>query len=245
MSDLFRSYTRVRIKDGQVANFKANLPLLAELTRNEPATRQYECFLNPEDRTAVWMLSFDDVDGFVAHMSSEETAEAQGVMFPLFDVEAIRPMGPIPQAMVDQMQGLGLPVSPGRALPGVNRLAAEPTDGFGVQVNFEATWKDPAEAARIASLMHGATIERPGVLHLEYIDFGDNRIHVHMAYKDAKSFVEWSLSEPSQTAAAALPDALIDTRVEVLGPVDDEAADVLANYGAIHYDRLDGWVDIR
>lgn len=140
---------------------------------------------------------------------------------------------------------MGLPVEEGRPLPGVQRLDGEPTTEFGLQVNFEATWSDTAKAARIASMMQGATVERPGVRQLHYVDFGNSEINVYMTYRSAKEFAEWAYSPVARYAAEILPDLLTSVRTEVYGDVDDDSArEEQDNWQAVYFDRLDGFVDL-
>ena len=245
-SEIFRFHTRAQIKEGQVANFKANMrQLLIPVVRDEPDTLQCEVFFHDETRTAAWMWTFTSVQGSIDHMANPAMAPVMEKTLPLMDLNAFRAIGPMPEDFAAHLRSLGMPLQQGRALPGVQRLAEEPTSGFGLQVNFEATWNDTAEVARIASLMHGATLERDGVRQLQYVDFGDSTINVYMAYRSAKDFAEWAYSPAARYAADLLPDLLTSVKTEVYGEVDDDAArEELDNWQAIYFDRLDGFVSI-
>jgi quinol monooxygenase YgiN len=238
---LFRYFSRVKIKEGHEADFLEMVPTIVEVTGREPGCYQCEAFYNEETRTVAWIESFDGIAGFAGHFGNPEIHELQPKVFPMVDIEVMRLSDAIPEELEAGLTEAGMPLEIGEPWPGTTRLHKALPGQPCVQINFEAEWNDVDAGRRIAAGMTEATADRAGVLHLQYYDLGNDRVHVHQAYTDQAAFVEWATSEPSQAAADELGGLLSNVKVEVFGDVNGQAKEFLDGWGGIYYRRLDGF----
>ena len=237
-----RTYNRVKINEGQESKFLELVRTMADIISREPACLQVEAFYNKDSQTVVWLESFEDVDGIVAHFSNPELLERQPQVFPLIQIDVYRVLGQMPELtdLLTPLKEGGIPVEIGEAWDGTARLSQAQQGQPTLQCNFESNVKDYKGVRRISDRMKVGVANRPGVLQLQNFDFGNQQVHTHMAYADQSDFMEWALSDDNAPNAAELPALLDVGRFEVFGEVNSETKKYMDSWGAIYFEKVAG-----
>ena len=140
--------------------------------------------------------------------------------------------------LLTPLKEIGIPVEIGEAWDGTARLSQAQPGQPTLQCNFESNVKDYEGVRRISDRMKVGVANRPGVLQLQYFDFGNQQ--VHMAYADQADFMEWALSDDNAPNAAELPPLLDVGRFEVFGEVNQETKEYMDSWGAIYFEKVAG-----
>ena len=238
----FRTYFRVQIREGEEEAFLNTIPRFTEISKKEPATQEINVYYHEPTRMVVFLESFDDADGLLAHFANPEIHAIQPNMIPHVDFQISRFFGDIPDAMRTTLDELNYPYEVIQPWPGTHRLDEAPPDIPGsLQSSLEMTFKDMTPFRNAAAEMEAAVATFEGVWHHQTGSIDAQRAAILATYANQDDFLTWATSAPSVKIGALLNDTVETVRLEILGKAEGEAKAFLDQWGALYFTHIGGF----
>lgn len=240
--DPFRVCLKVKVKEGNLEEFLSSIPpYVATIKDSEPNTLQFEAFCNREKREVVWLQSYENAEGFDAHLGNAELKDLQSNMMPLQEaVIDLYIMGQPTEATLYSLKKIGIEPTILTPWDGTIRLGEPRDENSNIQsiVAFEIT--DVEAYRKISEQVEAAAATQAGVaFHRSYQIGSTNNIVAFEEYANEKAVLDWVMVFAANSDNFA---SLVKSMTyNVYGNPTGKCKETLDAWGAIYYNKISGY----
>lgn len=238
--DPFRTIIKARIKDGNLEEYLSIVqPIVKIVNATEPNALQYEAFVNRDNQTVIWLESYNSNSDFEFHLTNPafETLKNKGMQLTEnFDFVF---MSPPTEATFESLQQSGIHPLVLDPWPGTIRLGEVKRNGHNLQSYVTVDLTDMDAYRDISQRVEAAAATHPGVLFHRSYQIDDSRIAAYEEYADSQTVLDWV--GVFAATASDFGSLVKGMTYEVCGTPSPECKAILDGWGAVYYEKVDGF----